>query len=53
METLSAHDSGAYVLRAPGGAEWPAADPARLEIVTKRQEGTDWPFPKSPRFQRH
>jgi hypothetical protein len=44
--TLSnVNESGAYVLRAPGGAEWLAEDPARLEIVTKRKDRTDWPFP--------
>lgn len=37
--------SGTYVLRAPGGAEWQAQDPEQLEIVTRREARTDWPFP--------
>jgi hypothetical protein len=44
--TLSNVDSsGAYVLRAYGGAEWIAEDPARLEVVTRRKDRTEWPFP--------
>lgn len=31
-----------YVLRAPGQVEWDAEDPARLEIVTRRTDRTDW-----------
>jgi hypothetical protein len=38
-------EAGTYVLRAPGGAEWTAEDPARLEIVTRRRDRVDWPFP--------
>lgn len=44
--TLSdVRDGNTYVLRAPGGAEWQAQDPKQLEIVTRRTDRTDWPFP--------
>lgn len=47
--TLSdVRESGAYVLRAPGGSEWPAEDPAALEIITRRVDRADWPFPSWP-----
>lgn len=37
--TLSdVRSDGAHVLRAPGRPEWEAADPARLEIVTRRTD---------------
>jgi hypothetical protein len=40
--TLTDVRKGVYILRAPGGIEWPAADPTRLTVVTKRTERTDW-----------
>jgi hypothetical protein len=40
--TLTDVRKGAYMLRAPGGIEWPAEDPTNLQIVTKRAERTDW-----------
>lgn len=40
--TLTDVRRGAYLLRAPGGIEWPAKDPSRLTVVTKRTERTDW-----------
>lgn len=45
--------AGIYTLRAPGGKEWPAEEPERLEIITLRQDRTDWPFPAFPGLQRH
>jgi hypothetical protein len=36
---------GTCVLRTYGGAEWTVDDRASLEIVTRRRDRTEWPFP--------